>query len=229
MTSPERDALIIEHRLYALKLARAFLRRCPSSVEADDVIGAAMLGLTLAADRFRKGCGDAPFMGVAKIYIRAAMADERHRNDWIPWTRRQRHRKVARLRAKGVSDEAICEQVPHLTRIGLARLDAEIVLVSTAPRAWRDGEAEAIPVYPTADSALDRADRRYLIRLALAGLRPRERRILGLLYGSSLDQNAVAAQLGMEAQAVNMARFRALRRLRSRLERFRGVALALAA
>jgi RNA polymerase sigma-70 factor (ECF subfamily) len=89
------------------------------------------------------------------------------------------------------------------------------------------GDRHAIPS-PMVDEKVDPDDleeqtlRRLRIRAAVAELQPRERELVALRYGADLTAARIGDVLGLEANTVEVALHRTLRRLRASLEEQHG-------
>ena len=82
-------------------------------------------------------------------------------------------------------------------------------------RRWRaEVPTDAVPETPAPDQYAD-ADRRELVRAALAALPPRQRAVLVLRYHEDLTEHQVASLLGVTAGTVKSQTARALARLRA--------------
>src|SRR5690348_17118508 len=99
MVRSERDRVISEHIEVAQQIARRFARRCPPLVSREDLVGAALLGLTEAAERFDATRGE-PFLSFAEKRIRGAVQDELRRGDILPRRARRMSRRVASVIAE---------------------------------------------------------------------------------------------------------------------------------
>ena len=88
-----RDQLVVEHAPIARRIALRMARRLPDPVLVDDVVAAAYLGLTQAAERYDAKRGE-PFLGFAERRIRGAVYDELRRADVLPRRQRQKAKKV---------------------------------------------------------------------------------------------------------------------------------------
>ena len=77
-----RDHLIAEHVAMATRIARRIARRSPQHL-GEDILSAAFVGLTEAAQRFDVARGEA-FVAFAAPRIRGAVIDELRRGDILP-------------------------------------------------------------------------------------------------------------------------------------------------
>src|SRR5207302_7764909 len=98
-----RDALIRAHIALARNLALRLASRVPPSVDLDDLIGAGMLGLIDAVDRFDASRA-IPFEAYARTRIQGAILDALRAEDHLSRRDRRRGREAdkaeEKLRAK---------------------------------------------------------------------------------------------------------------------------------
>ena len=85
--------LIEKHSELVKRIAYHLISRLPSSVVADDLIQAGLLGLLDAAEHYDPSKG-AAFETYATIRIRGSMLDELRRNDWAPKSIHKKARDV---------------------------------------------------------------------------------------------------------------------------------------
>ena len=81
-----------------------------------------------------------------------------------------------------------------------------------------DGDAPIVAILGVVDERLERADLRLTLRMALARLTPRERRIVYLRFIEERSQQQIAAEIGVTQMQVSRILGRILRRLREELE-----------
>jgi RNA polymerase sigma factor for flagellar operon FliA len=217
--NPERDRLVLEHVDMARRIAVRIGRKVPPSVTREDLVGAAMLGLAEAADRFDAARGQ-PFVAFAEKRIRGAVLDELRRGD--PMSRRARAqartigRTVASLSqqlgrdpedeeiaaALGVTVEVYRDELEGLTHVGCVPIDSvEAVLADD-------------------DDPARQAARRHLsARLvpAIASLPPRDATVLSLYYVEELSYAEIGKLLGVTESRVCQLHGRSLVRLRAAL------------
>jgi len=74
ISEAQRQSLILEHYKTVNRIASQMIRRLPSNIDIDDLIGWGTLGLMDAIDRFVDDHG-VPFGAYAEIRIRGAMVD----------------------------------------------------------------------------------------------------------------------------------------------------------
>ena len=85
--------LVEKHTELVKRIAYHLIARLPSSVVADDLIQAGLLGLLDASEHYDASQG-AAFETYASIRIRGAMLDELRRNDWAPKSIHKKARDV---------------------------------------------------------------------------------------------------------------------------------------
>jgi RNA polymerase sigma factor for flagellar operon FliA len=89
----EQELLVLSHLDDVKQVARAILRRLPSSVQLDDLIQAGSIGLIDAARRFGP-CRNLPFRQYARIRITGAIFDSLRELDWASRYFRTRQQKL---------------------------------------------------------------------------------------------------------------------------------------
>lgn len=221
--SAERDRLIAEHLDVARRISMRMARRCPDWIAREDLVAAAILGLTEAAERYDASRNE-PFLSFAEKRIRGAVLDELRRGDIMPRRTRQLARKVGaaiqqleRTSGGAPSDEAIAaalgvtveeyrtdlEQLVHVT-VGALDPVAESKLAS--------GDTQS----PENEAARREAMRR--VRTALPKLGERDLLLLGLYYNEELTYQEIAEIFGVTTSRICQLHGRAIARLRAELE-----------
>ena len=217
----ERDYLILEHAAMARRIALRVARRVPIWLSADDLVAAAMIGLTEAADRFDNSRGE-PFVAFAAKRIRGAVLDEMRRGDMMPRRVRSTSRHVsATLRgleqqlgrpaedaevaaALGVDVEVYHEDLEMLTHIGLVELQPD------------DRSVTASGDDP--EEAMARAELRAQVRAGLDRIPSRDALVLSLYYVEDFSYAEIGSILGVTESRVCQLHARAILRLRGELE-----------
>ena len=226
--SAERDRLIAEHVEVARRISMRMARRCPDWVTREDLVAAAMLGLTEAAERYDASRNE-PFLSFAEKRILGAVLDELRRGDIMPRRQRQMARKIGATiqqleRTTGnASDEAVAGALG--VTVEEYKNDLEH-LVHVTVGALESGEDElqiaSDTVAPDADASRREAMRR--IRTALPKLEQRDLLVLGLYYNEELTYQEIAQVLDVTTSRVCQLHGRAIARLRAELEATPGAA-----
>src|SRR5256885_5162714 len=174
----------------ALRLAG----RVPKSVDMDDLVAAAMLGLIDAADRYDQSRG-IPFEAYSRRRIQGAVLDALRAEDYL--TRRERRvgreadRAEERMRIR-LKRELTVEEA-HQARRGVPR---------TLPHAQtfipvEDADDGTLDTSLDAFARLSSAEDIGRLRDAIAGLPGRERQILALYYEEELTYREIGSILGV--------------------------------
>lgn len=98
--SEHRKVLIETHLPHVRFIAERLAARLPPSVDKDDLIGAGLLGLLDAVDRYDPSRG-VMFKTYAELRVRGAMLDSLRDLDWAPRS----------IRAHARAVEAVCRQI----------------------------------------------------------------------------------------------------------------------
>src|SRR4051812_22882348 len=112
-------------------------RRCPDWISRDDLIGAGMVGLIEAADRYDESRQE-PFIAFAEHRIRGAILDELRRGDMMPRRVRQMARKITNVikNLEKCGEEATDQRVAETLGVGLDEYRnglAQLAHVEVAP------------------------------------------------------------------------------------------------
>src|ERR1044072_143447 len=90
---PNRDQLVQTHLSQVKFIAERLAAKLPPSVDIDDLMGAGMLGLLDAVDKFDPNKG-VMFRTYAEMRVRGAMLDSLRDLDWAPRSMRRRAREI---------------------------------------------------------------------------------------------------------------------------------------
>jgi RNA polymerase sigma factor FliA len=220
----DRDSLINAHIDMARRIALRVGRRLPEWLTQDDIIAAAMVGLSEAAARYSESRGES-FVAFAEKRIRGAVFDELRRGDILPRRIRTMARRVG----------AIMRELEH--RLGRSPEDEEMALaldVSIEEYQERLGILSHISIVslePNIEQAHDPIDTRNIIeeiteknillqkvKVSLQRLQLRDATILSLYYMEELSYVEIGSILGVSESRVCQLHARALTRLRAELE-----------
>ncbi len=223
----DTNQLISKHASLVKRIARHLVGRLPSSVMADDMIQAGMLGLLDAARRYDKGQG-ASFETYATLRIRGAMIDELRRNDWAP---KSVHRKARELSAaiqaveNRTGRDARDEEI--IAEMGISSDEYHKILQqNSSSRIFNlddigSSDQSLLNMVACATSGpLDNLEReRFRKRLteAVASLPERERMVLSMYYDKELNLREIGKILGVSESRISQILSRAYARLRVRM------------
>lgn len=213
-----RDQLVVEYAPIARRIALRMARRLPDPMLVDDVIAAAYLGLTQAAERYDAKRGE-PFLGFAEQRIRGAVYDELRRADILPRRQRQKAKKVQdtmrRLEQKlgraaddvevaagmGVSVSEYRKDLEQLTHVAVVEFQEHPASLANSPA-----------------SLTERRDLLAKVMKALHLLPTRDAQLLSLYYIEELTYAELGQIFDISVGRVSQLHARAITRLRTKLE-----------
>lgn len=222
--NPERDRLIAEHVDMARRIAGRVGRRVPDWIREDDLVGAAMIGLTEAADRFDATLGQ-PFVAFAERRIRGAVLDELRRGDPMPRRKRADARKLGKTiqaleqkfgrppedfeiaAAMGVSLEEYQQELEGLTQVSFVDLDQ-----------LGGGKQEPANDNAWPSAATEKKQLAQRLHSAMETLPERDALVLSLYYVEELSYLEIAEVLEVSESRVCQLHARALARLKAELK-----------
>jgi RNA polymerase sigma factor for flagellar operon FliA len=220
------DDLVERHAGLVKRIAFHLAGRLPSSVDADDLIQAGMIGLLEAAAHYASDRG-ASFETYAGIRIRGAMIDALRQLDWAPRSVHRKARDAAIVmrelegsHGRAANDAEIAAAmgielaeyhgiVQDAAACHMSSLD-EVVGVADIPGAELD------PLQGALNGAL-----RTAVAEAIAVLPERERLVMSMYYDDELNLKEIGAVLGISESRVCQLHGQALVRLRGKLTAWR--------
>jgi RNA polymerase sigma factor FliA len=225
LSAGEREALVESHLPQVKFIAERLAAKLPPSVERDDLIGAGVLGLLDAVDKFDPTRG-VQFKTYAELRIRGAMLDCLRSLDWAPRALRQRAREIEAAflkierekgrpaeaedvaRELGISTDQYQSLLQELRGITLLGLDANTDEDDQPfPQIADDPSQSPFVLYEQAEG------RERLIE-AIDHLPPRERQVVALYYLEELTMKEVGAVLGITESRVSQLHTQAMLHLR---------------
>jgi RNA polymerase sigma factor FliA len=225
LTASESDR-ILAGLPFVESLARRVAASMPHSIDLGDLVQDGMIGLIDAANRFDETRG-IKFETFAERRVRGAMIDALRREAWPRGVRRQRRELEAareQLRRELGAEPSLADLA---ARVGSdeTRLGRTIVRIhtieSTSPVSAGDHldsatlPAVMVPSEPPApDKAYEASEARERIRTAIAGLPPRERKVISLYYFGEVTMKEIGREIGVNESRVSQLHARALQRLR---------------
>jgi len=195
----ERETLIRTHTHLARNLALRMAARVPASVDTDDLIGAGMLGLVDAVDRFDES-RSIPFEAYAHQRIHGAILDTLRADDHLSRGERRRGREADRA-----EDSVRMKLGRELTPDELQRARCG------APRTL--ARAQVFVPYDDADGSMSGGEENAFAQVAAAQeharvrelvsrLPERDRTILSLYYEEDLNYREIGEVLGVTESRV---------------------------
>lgn len=225
----DRDALIEAHLPQVKFIVERIAARLPRTIDRDDLIGAGLLGLLDATDKYDPSRG-VQFKTYAELRVRGAILDSLRGLDWASRSARQRAREVetaySQLEQKH-GRPAKEEEVAELMGISLSELHATLsdlrwLTVTRLDEEDEDGRgslASQIPDDPTRTPAalFERAEERRTLIAAIDRLPERERQVVALYYTEELTMKEIGAVLGITESRVCQIHTQAVLHLRAAL------------
>ncbi|HYZ90197.1 MAG TPA: sigma-70 family RNA polymerase sigma factor [Myxococcales bacterium] len=194
MQTGGREGVIRAHIGLARNIALRLAGRVPASVDLDDLIGAGVLGLIDAVDRF-DASRSIPFEAYARTRIQGAILDAMRAEDHLSRRERRRNREAdraeAQLRMK-LGRELNVEEA-HRARRGVPRALAHaqtFVRIEDADDASLDAEESAF-------ARLAAAQEHERVRDLIKDLPQRDQTILSLYYEEELTYREIGQVMGV--------------------------------
>jgi RNA polymerase sigma factor for flagellar operon FliA len=235
----DREALLEAHLPQVKFLAERLAAKLPPSVDRDDLIGAGVMGLLDAVDKFDPARG-VQFKTYAELRVRGAMLDSLRSLEWVPRSLRQRareleatYRRLEQMHGRPAEEEEVAaalgvslaqlhdllKELPGLTLLGLEGSEDE------------EGRhlAQQIPDDPARNpqALFELTEGRERLIKAIDRLPERERQVIALYYLEELTMKEVGAVLGITESRVSQLHTQAILRLRGALVEKRPVRQAL--
>ncbi len=228
MMAPDTQQSVTVYAQLVKRLAYQMVARLPSSVQADDLVQAGMMGLLDALQHYEDHRG-AQFETYATQRIRGAMLDELREADWLPRSVRRHAREIEQA-MRGLEQELGSapgeQQIADRLGVSLAEYQQMLAdargaqLLHYEDFTDEEGEPAAFELAdsrPTPFECLrDEAMRASLVR-AIAGLPEREKMVMAMYYQDDLNLKEIGAVLGVSESRVCQLHSQAIMRLRSKL------------
>jgi RNA polymerase sigma factor FliA len=228
-TNGDREALIEAHLPQVEFLAERLAMKLPPSVARDDLIGAGVIGLLDAAEKFDPTRG-VQFKTYAEVRMRGAMLDSLRALEWVPRSLRQRARELEatyRRLEQMHGRPAEAEEVAAALGISLTQLHAflkelpGLTLLGLEGGEDEEGRhlAQQIPddSLRTPQAIYETTEERNRLINAIERLPERERQVIALYYLEELTMKEVGAVMGISEGRVSQLHARALLSLRVKL------------
>lgn len=220
----DTETLVREHADLVKRIALHLAARMPSSVQADDLVQAGMIGLLEAAQKFQPDRG-ASFATYAGIRIRGAMVDEVRRGDWAPRSVHKNARRITQAIAEVESregKEAADGEVAANLGVDLPEYhrmlnDSANARLFSFDALQEDDNWAAVSTHGETHRVAEALELRALVAEAIAELPEREQLVLSLYYDECLNLKEIGAVLSVSESRVSQIMSQATLRLRARL------------
>lgn len=223
----DRNAQIEAHLPQVKFMALRLAAKLPPWVELNDLIGAGVLGLMDAVDKYDSGKG-VMFKTYAEMRVRGAILDSLRDIDWAPRSMRRRAREVEAAyshleRTQGSANEEDVAAMLKLSLPEFQRLLQDLRGLAITGLDDVDDEnavlAHQLPadLAPTPLAMYQNAETRQHLTEAIDRLSERERQVVALYYVEELTMKEIGAVLGVTESRVSQVHTHAVVRLRAAL------------
>lgn len=227
-----RDDLIAEHVSLVKYIASRVSAKLPPSIDSDDLVGAGMLGLIDAAEKFDPGRG-IRFRTYAERRIRGAILDHLRSLDWAPRSLRRRarelenaHTKLERDRGRSVDGAELAEyldmDIEEFQSLVNDINSVQITSLHAGPETEADAGYDPIQAVPDSPdhspyAVYARSELRHRLAAAVDLLPEKERLVISLYYVDELTMKEIGTVLGVNESRVSQIHSKAVGRLRHSL------------
>lgn len=230
---PETREKLVLHYLPIVKyVAGKMMQTLPNSVDFNDLLGAGVVGLIGALERFDPSVG-VKFETFAVPRVRGAILDELRMLDWAPRSLRSKARKyekaaeeLERDLGRSASSRELAERMDmDVKEIGALLRDLTTATLLSLDTALEDEEGGRGGLYeiiedPLAQTPLESIQREELKRIlveAINELPEQEKLVLALYYYEELTLKEIGQVLGITESRVSQIHTKAVATLRARL------------
>lgn len=228
----EKERLVEQYAPLVNYVVGRILASLPPQIDREDLLSWGVLGLLSAAQTFDPTRG-AKFETYAVAKIKGSVLEYLRREDWVPRSVRGKARRIeqaqATLEAK-LKRPATAEEIADLLGLSLEQYDRLLAQVSSlalvsldAFLADEDSERaghaapKTLATEQTPLAALEREEKRRLLRTAVRELPERELLVISLYYYEGMTLKEIGRILGVTEARVCQLHTQALLRLRGKL------------
>ena len=195
-TLSNSNRLIEAYRSYAHAIAAEIQKKLPPSVDRNDIIGAAELGLVEAARNFDPSRG-VLFKTFAFYRIRGAVYDAMRKMGWLKGDTRLRFEAGANEYLKDYTEPGVGESTPAATSYGELKQLTSAVLTSYMLSLDGANMDIADPAAISAEDALLQRDQIRQVKDAITRLPESNRLLIERYYFHDETLEAIGARLGL--------------------------------
>ena len=222
---------VSEYSPLVKRIAHHLIARLPSSVLAEDLIQAGMIGLIEASRNFNPTKG-ASFSTYAGIRIRGAMLDEMRKGDWAPRSvhrnTRKVHKAIREIENKTGRD-AKDNEVAELMGLSIKEYhnmlqDTKGAKIFTFEEIGLDDDILSSSTTIALMGPLEKLQKENfceILALEIAKLPERERLVLALYYDEELNLREVGEILNVSESRISQIHSQAMIRLQSRMHEWK--------
>lgn len=224
---------VSEYSPLVKRIAHHLIARLPSSVLAEDLIQAGMIGLIEASRNFNPTKG-ASFSTYAGIRIRGAMLDEMRKGDWAPRSVHRNTRKVHKAireienkTGRDAKDNEVAELMGLTIKEYHGMLqDTKGAKIFTFEEIGLDDDILSSSTTIALMGPLEKLQKENfceILALEIAKLPERERLVLALYYDEELNLREVGEILNVSESRISQIHSQAMIRLQSRMQEWKTV------
>ncbi len=228
--SIEQD-YVSEYSPLVKRIAHHLIARLPSSVLAEDLIQAGMIGLIEASRNFNPTKG-ASFSTYAGIRIRGAMLDEMRKGDWAPRSVHRNTRKVHKAireienrTGRDAKDNEVAELMGLTIKEYHGMLqDTKGAKIFTFEEIGLDDDILSSSTTIALMGPLEKLQKENfceILALEITKLPERERLVLALYYDEELNLREVGEILNVSESRISQIHSQAMIRLQSRMQEWK--------
>lgn len=234
-TDAARDDLILEHLPQIKYIAQRISTKLPSHVELNDLVGAGVLGLLDAIEKFdpRRGV---KFKTYAELRIKGAILDSLRDLDWAPRSLRKKskdlervYRELEQRLGRPATDNEVCEKM-EISLNEFHELVDQIKglnLGSFQELAGQDDDKNGEPLVKYVPDApqmdpffmFHKSEMKQILADAIDVLPKKERLVISLYYFDELTMKEIGKVLGVNESRVSQLHTKAMLRLRTKLRK----------
>ena len=227
-----RDELVLEHLPLVKFLVSRIAIHLPPHLDQDDLMGAAVIGLITAAERFDPNRG-VKFKTFAEQRIRGTIMDELRAQDWLSRSLREKFKRLERefsaLEQK-LGRNPSSEEVAEAMGLGLEdyfKLLEEVHFLSFISLDDNREDEEGMPfglLDILEDPAIENPQTQLMARQlldslgeAIENLPDKERLVITLYYFEELNLKEIGAVLSLTESRISQLHSQAVMRLRTKM------------
>lgn len=233
-SSAVRERLISEYAPLVKTIAGRLGMRLPPHISQDDLIGAGIMGLLDAVDKFNEDKG-VEFKSYAEFRIRGAMLDELRAMDWVPRSVRRNAKRLQEAYAKvekekmrpaddeevatemGIDMESFYQMLDEVRGISIINEEeiSNILPNGEAGHPWPVTQA-SVGLDPL--ESLNLTEVQEVIAQAIERLPKNESLVVSLYYYEELTMKEIGGIMGYTESRVSQLHTKAVLRLRNSLK-----------
>jgi len=233
--SADREGLILEHMPQIKYIAQRISAKLPSHVELNDLVGAGVLGLMDAIEKFDPSRA-VKFKTYAELRIKGAILDSLRSLDWAPRSLRKKskdlekvYKELEQRLSRPASDKEVCDEMSIsldefyelVDQIKGLNLGSFQELASQDEDKNSEPLVKYVPDAPQMDPffVCHKGEVREILAGAIDSLPKKERLVVSLYYYDELTMKEIGKVLGVNESRVSQLHTKSMLRLRTKLKK----------